>query len=165
MIKREIGELGGDKLTYCQAESIDEAQREGFPQGLYFCWEYKGERIFSPGKIISMVQDSVRNGVFEPQKLINKNDIQKVYNELVSNQKKNIVEQLTKILKRYENENAPKEVIEAIKNTIESYKNQVFPDRDGIVRPNRKQAESLAGSEEQLKSIFDSSIIEREFGR
>lgn len=166
MIKQEIGTVKGKKLYILQSEDRDEAKKLGFPDGIFHCWEFEnGERIFSPGTIIMMLQDSAKNGQSIGHEILKPEKIKTYYKKLYDKQKLNIINSLKEIkmdlLKRSHNDAQ----IKIIDEMINSYENNTSPtpDIDGVARLNINEINTLVDkkhleefySDEEIKEIFD----------
>ncbi len=165
MIRQEIGTINGEKMVFCQCETQDEAAKNGFPKGVYFCWEKpSGERIFSPFHVVKIIQNAVLSNAFDPAKLINKAGVQEFYKNMVSAQKKAIVDYLETMKSQYKGVPGSEEILKQIDDMIiEHGQGELFPGMDGIVRVNKDQAVHLSGGIDNLKEAYSDQEISENF--
>jgi hypothetical protein len=162
MIEQEIGELNGEKILYCQAESIEEARKEQLPEGIFFYWKKGTERFYSPAAIILMVQQGVEKGTFAPQAMAH--DAHTFYQALIQAQKANLILFLSDSLEKYQQSNLPPQALDAIAGMMQQYKDMLGPDIEGVFTPSRKEAADIAGGEEALKSYYGDAQLKSIFG-
>lgn len=160
MHKVIVGKLGDYDLTYCQYANLDEAKKADLPNGTHFFWEYKGQRIYSPGEIVQLVIEHAQSGQLQSSDFTTHQNIQKYYKGLFESQKKSALEQMGKVKQGMEAmTDIPDEIkkvsIENLDNTIKIYQDSdMFPDIDGIFRPKRETAEKLVGGKENLNKML-----------
>lgn len=170
MQKLEVGKFDNEILTFCQCESLEDAQKESMPDGVYSYWIYKGKKIYAPGEIVSMIVQHSQAGTFDVSNSVSATKVREYYNNLCEAQRTSTVEHLEqmKAMTVKQMSNVPKEVANAqLKNlddTIKMYKTKApMPDLDGIFRPTRAQAETMLHGKENVEKMLPPEMQDKVF--
>lgn len=161
MIKTQVATINKKTLTYHQCVSIDE--QKDLPKGITGYWEYEGRKIFAPGEVVKLVTQNVQNS--ELTAFNNPKVVQDHYKKLREHQQKQIIDHYDKMIADIRaNPNYPSDAKEHTIKQIEDNKRNIasmYPDADGIFRPDKNTAEKLLGqdvinnlTEYQKKEIF-----------
>ena len=165
MVKTKVAEIEGKELFYCQLTSQDEAKKNNLPDGIYFFWEYGGERIQSPWKVVSMIQHACYDGKLQVNKMITPPEIRKHYSSLMQAQQEQLLTALNKTKEIYVKNGMPKQTLDVVDQMIETYsgKEMPCPNIHGRFKPTRRQAERLVGKE-TLEKYLNKEQIKESFG-
>lgn len=168
MIRMDVGIIGGQKVQFCQALTIEEARECGLPEGVYHYWETeKGEKIFSPFKIISEIQKEISASKFDENNIEAKKNIESFHKRVYDAQRDFVVTTLERTRSQYIKMNAPRALIEQVERQIKEYSNQTVgnPDMDGMYRPGKEEREAIMQSEkEHLLKYYSEEKIREIFG-
>lgn len=162
MIKSDVALIDGKMLTYCQLLDKKDADKAGCPNGQFFYWEYNGAKIFTPFKIIQLIQQSVVNGNFEIEKMLTPGDMKQHYTNLIKAQQENVISHLNKLKQTYTENGIPAEGSKHIDEMINLYGSDMpYPDMDGVYRLSKEQAERHLGT--KLSDHYDEKMIAEKF--
>lgn len=159
MQRTVVAQLGNKDLTFCQYESLDDAKKDNLPENMYYYWEYNGQRIFSPGEVISLVILHAKTDSFQAQSLLSQKSMQQYYNKLHEAQQTTILNQFKEMEKQVKEHGGPapvqKAALESLRTNMQMYQNS--PPKvglDGVFKPTREQAIVLLGGEENLNKFL-----------
>lgn len=157
MQETTVGKLGNKDLKFFQCVDLEEAQKANLPNGTHFYWEYDGQRIYTPGEIVTLVIQHSQEGSLQVNTMINSRSIQDHYKNLYEAQRKSILEHMGKMKTQLQKQTqgmpqaAQGEALRNLDQTMDFYKKHTpFPGVDGVFRPTRKQAEVLLHGKDNL---------------
>lgn len=169
MQKTIVGYLNDQEITFYQCDTLEEAQKAGLPQGVFFYWEIDGARIYSPGELVNLVVLGAPTGVFQQaQHYMNPKALQDYYRALYDAQRNMILTEFKKLEEAYTQDiTIPEDVRKAMQTQIETTrqfyeKHMPFPDIDGLYKPTKEEAERIVGGAEQLDTVMPPEV-QREF--
>ena len=169
MQRTVVAQLGDKDLTFCQYESLHDAKKDNLPENMYYYWEYNGQRIFSPGEIVSLMILHVKTGSFQSQSLLNQKSMQQHYNNLHEVQQSAILNQFKEMEKQVKESGSPmpvqKAALDSLRKNIQIYETQPPQiDLDGLFKPSREQAIILLGGEDNLNKYLTPEQQQELFG-
>lgn len=154
MIETKVAEIDGKSVVYKQC--VNEEEQKQVPSGLSGYWEYDGKKIYAPGEVVRLVTQSAASKKLNAVALTDPKVIQNHYQQLRKVQQENVNTYYSKMIADYKsNPNIPDAIKnQAIKQLEQTQKMftqpDMYPDINGVFKPNRQQAETLLG-----KSILD----------
>ena len=164
MIRLEVGEIGGEKLWYCQVQTPEEIQTLNLPKGLCGYWEKGSERIYSPFQVMKLIQDEISRDNSKINKFVSHDNVQAHYRNLMIAQRQNIVKALKKTKEQYQTQAVPAQVISEIDERIKTYEGEIAVDSDGVYRPKKEEVIRQAGGIEELRRFYTDKQLLDLFG-
>lgn len=165
MQKINIGKFANENLTFYQCETLEETKKENLPNGVYSYWVYKGQKIFTPGEIVSMVIQHSQDGTFDINQMVSQQGIQDYYKTLCDAQRKSAIESLQKTREMLVQQSihSNPEIINAqlknLDNTIKMYKNNMpMPGINGLFKPTKSQAGAMLNGKENMDKVIDPNL-------
>lgn len=117
MIKQTFKHSDGD-IRIENAETLDEARKEGFPEGVFTRYFIGDKPVSTYGEVIQYILKSAKRGsMFQPPK---KDDLKTMQQNMIREQKNMMITQLENLKKSYGGANVHPDVLKQFDKAIEA---------------------------------------------